>query len=145
MAELPVAPELLGLVELGVDYGLHLAKDENPFHPALITETATGERGITQLLLLAPEAAKDPFQFAVSQLRDQRDATRAAIVVSGSVHAEGEEADAVLVFVGERGDAHSHEFAQAYRVRRLPKKVETLGKIRYAGERPAIFANGGAA
>jgi hypothetical protein len=140
MSELPVTPELWSLTETALDYGAHLAADaRETFQPALVTETADGNQGITQLVLLAEEGAKDPLRAALSGLAEQDDVVRAAVVVDGNTHINGVTEDAIIVLVGERGESHSHEFAQRYRRSGLRRKFQTVGNVGYVGERPAIF------
>jgi hypothetical protein len=138
MSELPVTPELWSLTETALDYGAHLAADaRETFQPALVTETADGNKGITQLVLLA--GAEDPLSAALSGLAEQDDVVRAAVVVDGNTHIDGVTEDAIIVLVGERGESHSHEFAQRYRRSGLRRKFQTVGNVGYVGERPAIF------
>ena len=52
MAEPPVNPELWSLAAMALDYGAEIAADvRETFHPALVTETADGEKQVTQLVL----------------------------------------------------------------------------------------------
>jgi hypothetical protein len=126
---------------MALDYGAQLAADlRETFQPALITENAEGEKGITQLVLLAEGAAKDPLGAALATLAEQDQAVRAAIVVDGNMHLDGVMEDAILVLVGERGESHAHEFAQRYRRSGLRKKFQKVGNVGYVGERPKIFA-----
>lgn len=141
MSELPVTPELWSLTETALDYGAHLAADaRQTFQAALVTETADGSKGITQLVLLAEEGGKDPLRAALSGLAEQDDVLRAAVVVDGNTHINDVTEDAIIVLVGERGESHSHEFAQRYRRSGLRKKFQTVGNVGYVGERPAIFS-----
>jgi hypothetical protein len=48
MAELPVAPQLWSFASMALGYGAHVAADVGEvFQPALVTETADGEKQIT--------------------------------------------------------------------------------------------------
>jgi hypothetical protein len=141
MSELPVSPGLWTLTEAALEYGAHLAAEaRETFQPALVTETADGTTAITQLVLLAEEAGKDPLAAALSGLADQDDVVRAAVVLDGNTHIDGVTEDAIIVLVGERAESHSHEFAQRYRRTGLRKKFQTVGNVGYVGERPTIFA-----
>jgi hypothetical protein len=49
MSELPVTPELWSLTETALAYGAHLPPTSvRRFNPALVTETADGNKGIAQ-------------------------------------------------------------------------------------------------
>ena len=141
MQDLPVSPEIWGLATMALDYGAHVAADtRETFQPALVTETPDGEKEITQLVLLAEEAAKDPLRAALSNLAEQAEVMRAAVVLDGNTHIDGVTEDAIIVLVGERGQAQAHKFAQRYRRSGLRKKFQTVGNVGYVGERPAIFS-----
>jgi hypothetical protein len=141
MSELPVTPELWGVAQMALDYGVHVITElHEPFHPALITEDVEGEKGITQLVLLDEEDAKDPLRAALTRLAEQDRVVRAAIALDGNTHIDGVTEDAIIVLAGERGESQAHEFAQRYRRSGLRKKFQTVGNIGYVGERPAIFS-----
>jgi hypothetical protein len=142
MSELPVTLELWGLTEVGLDYGIQLASDvKETFHPALVTETANGERTLDQIFLglAGNEAGNDPLGAAVSILGEKADVVRAAVVLDGYTHINDAREDAILVRVGERGMDHSHEFAQRYARSGLRKKFQTVGNVGYMGESAPIF------
>jgi hypothetical protein len=141
MSDLPVTPELWGLAATALDYGAHVgAGVRDTFQPSLVTENLQGEKEITQLVLLTEEDARDPLRAALSNLAEQDDVVRAAIVVDGNTHINGVTEDAIIVLVGERGQPQAHEFAQRYRRSGLRKKFQTVGNVGYVGERPAIFS-----
>ena len=141
MPDLPVSPEIWDLAAMALDYGAHVAADtRETFQPALVSETAEGEKGITQLVLLAEEAAGDPLRAALSKLSEQTVIVRAAVVLDGNTHIDDLTEDAIIVLVGERGQAQAHEFAQRYRRSGLRKKFQTVGNVGYMGERPAILS-----
>jgi hypothetical protein len=141
MPDLPVSPEIWALATVALDYGAHVAADtRETFQPALVTETAEGEKDVTQLVLLAEEAATDPLRAALSSLAEQADVVRAAVVLDGNTHIDDVTEDAIIVLVGERRQAQAHEFAQRYRRSGLRQKFHTVGNVGYMGERPAIFS-----
>jgi hypothetical protein len=63
----------------------------------------------------------------------QADVVRAAVVLDGYTHIDDVREDAILVFVGERGSDHSHEFAQRYGRGGLRKRFQKAGNIAYVG------------
>src|SRR5262245_31055241 len=127
MPELPVSAETWGLATVALDYGAHVAAEtRETSQPALVAETPEGETQITQLVLLEEEAASAPLRAALSNLADQADAVRGAVVLDGNTHIEGVTEDAILVLVGERGQAQAHEFAQRYRRSGLRKKFQLV-------------------
>jgi hypothetical protein len=143
VSELPVTPELWSVAEVGLEYGIRLASDmKETFHPALVTETAEGERALDQVFLgLADaEAGNDPLGAAVSILGEKAEVVRAAIVLDGYTHIDDVREDAILVRVGERGMDCSHEFAQRYARSGLRKKFRRVGNVGYVGESARIFS-----
>ena len=123
MSDFPVSHELWSVAETALDYGAQLAADRRePFQPALVSETAGGERSLTQLVLVG-ELGNDPLASALAMLRERAEVVRAAIVVDGYTHINEVQEDALLVFVGERGASTSHQFAQRYRRRGLRKSI----------------------
>ena len=92
------------------------------------------------MVLFAEDAASDPLRAALSNLAEQADVVRAAVVLDGDTHIDDVTEDAIIVLVGERGQGQAHEFAQRYRRSGLRKKFQTVGNVGYMGERPAIFS-----
>jgi hypothetical protein len=73
MSELPVSPGLWTLTEAALEYGAHLAAEaRETFQPALVTETADGTTAITQLVLLAEAAGKDPLAATRTAMASRR-------------------------------------------------------------------------
>lgn len=135
MTELPVNQELLALAMEGVRYGLHIASGKETFQPARITQTTDGQTNLTQLIVTKSD---DVLADARRLLLEEPEVHRAALIMDGAVNLSGASEDAVIVQVGQRGGP-AHEFVQRYRRKRLSKRVEAVGNVGYAGERPPLF------
>src|SRR5262249_11060630 len=111
------------------------AEVEAPFQPAMITASSTGQRAITQLVLVKSNYVLSD---ARRILNEAGDVELAALVLDGNLHVNGKSIDAVIVQAGRRGGA-AYEVAQRYQRKRFGKKIVAEGNPGYAGERATLF------
>lgn len=135
MGELPGGQQVFALACEALRYGLSAVGGDAPFQPALVTESANGERRLTQLVLLNSDHVLRDSRAQLNQMSNVR---RAALVMDGSVEVSDEPQDALIVHVAERGFP-THYFLQRYRRKRFGKGITTVGNIGYGGEVDALF------
>jgi hypothetical protein len=129
------------LASLGLEYGLHLAADQNgeTFQPALITRDPEGRNNINQLVAIGLKI-DNVFDFACEQLRELPTQAAAAIAMDGNMTRDGRHFDAVIVRVGKPDADQSHDFGQRYKRGGFRgKRLKRLGNPGYAGPAPALF------
>jgi hypothetical protein len=139
MDSIPVSDELWVVGELALNYAFELLEKhpKEPFQPAILTQLTSGKIGLHQLLFI--HTSDDPEAFARKVLADLPDVARAAIVLDGYLHIDGEPQDAILMRLGEVGGS-SYDIGQRYRRKRLGKRVDAVGNVAFMGEIPSIFA-----
>ncbi len=138
MDSIPVSDELWAVGELALNYAFELLEKhpKEPFQPAILAEYTSGKIGLHQLFVMKSD---DPEALARMVLADLPDVARAAIVLDGYLHIEGEPQDAILMRLGDFSGT-SYEIGQRYRRKRLGKRVDAVGNVAFMGEIPSIFA-----
>ena len=135
MDELPGGQQVFALACEAIRYGLRTVGGEAAFQPALVTESPSGERKLTQLVLLNSD---DEMRDSRTQLNQLDNVRRAALVIDGEIEVPDGVEDALIVHVAERGFP-THCFVQRYRSKRFGKGITTFGNIAYGGEVDALF------